>query len=391
MKSDKQKAIFMSKQFFFDKSNQFKESGRNILDLFNQNNIVVAILAQRQTIGVLSPNVPSEYKDNLKFISRDRSKWHHVNDFQRKGNMVAIVGVVQEDAIFAFQSKIPLFNPSSLGFDVDTKIDQYGLPIACLQDIIDCYKAFEIHQDNYFRMDFADDFTVVSLNNANTLYRPLEEARIKEIFKANLKGDIQSRNHKILLLLLFHLVNEVTTNVFYEEVDYWGTFPSSNPANTLTSISFLKESVRCIVGGGPRKGAELFLRIKEKPPKHLSGTKKYSDKGKEDFETLIVNPQHYSKIKGKVICIIDDYITTGYSSEVAKTLLFAAGARKVIFLSIGKFGKKYFSTNYDIQGNVSKHYAANLVGEVGYGATYNGHPFYNYNNETEILKFGNIL
>lgn len=381
----------MSKWFFFDESNQFKESGEDILSLFQKNNITVAVLAKDQTNAVLHSEVPLEFKDDLKFIPRSRTMWNRVHEQQRQGNMIAVVGVVDEDAIFAFQSKIPLFNPTLLGYNVDLKVDNYGLPIADLQDIIDCYKAFEIHQDNYFQIDFSDNFTVISLNNANTYLRPSEEVRIKELFKTNLKGGAYSRNHKILLLLLFHLVNEITTNDFYQDVDYWGIFPSSDPFNTTTSISFLKESVRCIVGGGPRGGEELFLRIKAKPPKHFSGNKKYSDKGNEDFETLIVNPKHYGKIRGSVVCIIDDYITTGYSAEVAKSLLIAAGARKVVFLSIGKFGKKYFSTTYNVQGNVSRNYSADLVEEEVYGAYWRDQQFYNSDNEMEILNFGDIL
>lgn len=391
MNSDKRKAIFMSKKFFFDELDQFKESGKDIIIFFKQHNIDVFVISKRNTISILNRKVPSELNDDLKFISRSNSNWEEITKLQREGNMFAVIGVVDEDAIFAFQSKIPLFNPTLLGYEVGKKVDDYGLPIASLEDISDCYKAFEIHEKNYFTMIFDDVFTVISLNNANTYYRPEEEVRIKELFKTNLKGDIYTRNHKILLLLLFHLVNEITTNDFYFDVDLWGTFPSSNPLNTSTSVAFLKESVRCIVGGGPRGGAELFIRTRSKPPKHFSGNQKYEDRGTADFQTIIVNPKLYSRIKGKVVCIIDDYITTGYSAEVAKSLLFAAGAKKVIFLSIGKFGKNYYSADYDIQGIVSGYYTTKFNGEIKYNDYYNNQSFYNLDNDSEIMSFSDIL
>ena len=40
LKFDKNKAVFMSKWFFFDESNQFKELGKDILNLFKKNCII---------------------------------------------------------------------------------------------------------------------------------------------------------------------------------------------------------------------------------------------------------------------------------------------------------------------------------------------------------------
>lgn len=70
--------------------------------------------------------------------------------------------------------------------------------------------------------------------------------------------------------------------------------------------------------------------------KHSSGLSRLQQKCNRDFETLKINDSLVDRIKGKVICIIDDYITNGYSAEAAKHLLLSAGAKKVIFLSIGK-------------------------------------------------------
>ena len=43
-----------------------------------------------------------------------------------------------------------------------------------------------------------------------------------------------------------------------------------------------------------------------------------------------------------------------YSSEAAKHLLLEAGAKKVIFLAVGKYGYQYQSTQYNLVGNVFK-------------------------------------
>lgn len=387
------KLILTSKLIFFTEDNELIKENLWISDLFNKAHIVLAIVAKNSTLGVLKASVPEEYKEKLKFLSRGKDGQEKVKSLKKKDVIAGMIGIVEEDAIFSFQSKIPLFNPEELSEDliVSEKVRKYGLPIFEFENIIDCFKAYEIHKDNYFQMFFEDSFSVISLNNANTYHRPEEEARIKEIFETNLKGSKRKRNQRILLLLLFHLVNEVTTNPFYEKVNYWGTFPSSNPDNRETTVSFLKEAVRVIIGGGPQKGPEILIRERPMQSKHSSGTTRLINKSNIDFETLVVNPDLKKKIKGKVICIIDDYITNGYSAEATKHLLLNAGAKEVIFLSFGKFGRKYYSTKYEIEGDVCDKYEYEFISEHLYDGNTINEKYYDFTNDTEILKFADLL
>lgn len=348
----------------------------------------------QSTINILKSKIPKEYTGKIKLFNRSSQNKDTIRNLKGKGAIFGFIGIVEEDAIFSFNCKIPLFNPERLSSGkvvISEKVKKYGLPIIEFQNVIDCLKAFEVHKGNYFRISFEDKFSVISLNNGNTYYRPEEEVRIKEIFETNLKGNVSSRDQRILLLLLFHLINEVTTNNFFEKVDYWGTFPSSKPDNTDTSVSFLKEAVRVLVNGGPRKGPEILIRNSTMQAKHTSGALRLNNKSDKDFDTLIVNPNLVNRIKGKVICIIDDYITNGYSAESAKHLLFASGAKEVVFISIGKFGRKYYSTNYEIKGDVSETYSYQFINETLYTDKLNGEVFYNAGNDLEILNFSNLV
>ncbi|WP_255296089.1 phosphoribosyltransferase [Bacillus cereus] len=363
-------------------------------DLFDKEDIYLIIIARQSTISILKNKIPKEYEKKIQLANRSTRTKEKIKDLKEDDAIFGLIGIVDDDAIFSFNCKIPLFNPERLSngkFVISDKVKKYGLPIIDFQNVVDCLKAFEIHKEDYFHMRFEDNFSVISLNNANTYYRPEEEARVKQIFETNLKGDEYIRDQRILLLLLFHLINEVTTNPYFEKVDYWGTFPSSNPDNTVTSVSFLKEAVRVIINGGPKKGPEILIRTTPMRAKHSSGSLRLTNKSNKDFETLIVNPTLIDKIKGKVICIIDDYITNGYSAEAAKHLLFAAGAKEVIFLSFGKFGKRYYSTNYEIKGDVSKTYSYKFFNEVLYGDTYMGRKYYNSDNDFEILNFADLV
>jgi len=58
-----------------------------------------------------------------------------------------------------------------------------------------------------------------------------------------------------------------------------------------------------------------------------------------------VDAQHGEKcyrsggIRGRVVCVIDDYLTTGASMEAARQLLLAAGAKRVVCI-VGGFNRQ---------------------------------------------------
>ena len=54
-------------------------------------------------------------------------------------------------------------------------------------------------------------------------------------------------------------------------------------------------------------------------------------------ETLRVNPAYRGEIPGKRILVVDDFLTRGYSTEVARNLLLTAGATEVLVATVGKF------------------------------------------------------
>lgn len=392
------KIIIMSKLILFAPNDKLYSDSLSVLDELFEQGIKIGILARLNTLSILKVQIPDFYKENLIFIPRGEVGITQVNSLKENDTIISILGVVEVDALFAFQCRVPLFNAQKVimgDLFVDKKISDYGLPISSFKDIIDCYRAFEINKVNYFRYDEGSHFTVVSINNANTMYKPDEEVRIKNIFEKNLKANDDSREHKILLLLLFQIINKIISDRMFDSVEFWGTFPSSTYGKVDTSANFLKEAIRVIVNGKPRAKAgiptEIFIRHKSMQSKHNSGSIRLSNKCGRDFDTLILNPILRGKLRGKTVCIIDDYITNGYSAESAKHVLFKAGVDRVIFLSMGKFGKRYFQTSYQINGEVIEPaYPYTFLGENELGqhdVTMN----YNVQNDIGILDFGDIL
>lgn len=388
------KVIVISKLFLFSEDNELIDANLKLIDYLINHGVTVGILSKKSTIIELETKIPSEYKEKIVFIGRGRLDREKIISEKQKGTIYALIGVVDLDAVFAFNCKIPLFNPEFIykRSVVSDKVKNYGLPFWKFINIVNCLVAFEKYNKFYFGLYENPNYYVYSLINANTFYRPEDEVRIKEIFQTNLKGSQGTRDQKILLLLLFMLMGEVTTNPVYEEINYWGTFPSSKRDNIDTSAAFIKESVRVILGGGPKLGHEIFLRHKDMPSKHSSGKRRKDFRCDKDFDTLIINPKITHLIKNKAICIIDDYITNGYSAETAKHLLLQAGARKVIVLSIGKFGQNYYSTQYQLTGNLSQpNYQYNYVSEnLNKNCNSKGEFFYT-DNDLDILSYGDLI
>src|SRR5699024_3484183 len=104
----------------------------------------------------------------------------------------------------------------------------------------------------------------------------------------------------------------------------------------------------------------------------------------------VLNPDLQGKFIGKTVCIIDDYITNGYSAEAAKHILVHSGAKKVIFLSIGKFGTEYNRTEYRLTMNESNNYISEFLGEENFNR-YAAEVVYNGNSDVEILNFADLI
>ena len=128
--------------------------------------------------------------------------------------------------------------------------------------------------------------------------------------------------------------------------------PSSDCSLNKDIFSFMRQT-RIIKGKHiPRKltyGENLLLRKNPKQKAHLS----YSTEQRvimgavEEFKTLCINPDFKNKINtlrksGKFnVCIFDDYMTHGNSFNAVRNLLKQLGANKIIFVSLGNFGKPF--------------------------------------------------
>lgn len=179
------------------------------------------------------------------------------------------------------------------------------------------------------------------------------------------------------------ILTAIAQDPVFKEVQDWAVAPSSS-TNPPQIMEELKEHVRCMMYG--RKPAAMFLRHTATTKSHLdkSDLRQHGDYCQKHFKSIHVSKEYRKKLKGRVVCVFDDYLTYGNTFEALRNLLVKCKVEKIIFVSIGKYRvaheKKYRKKLYSIEGNVSKmNYQADLDSTVD-------HPFCIHDHAKQSLR-----
>ena len=179
------------------------------------------------------------------------------------------------------------------------------------------------------------------------------------------------------------ILTAIAQDPVFKEVQDWAVAPSSS-TNPPQIMEELKEHVRCMMYG--RKPAAMFLRHTATTKSHLdkSDLRQQDDYCQKHFNSIHVSEEYRKKLKHRVVCVFDDYLTYGNTFEALRNLLVKCKVKKIIFVSIGKYRvaneKKYRKKLYSIEGNVSKmNYRADLKSTVD-------HPFCIHDHAKQSLR-----
>lgn len=96
----------------------------------------------------------------------------------------------------------------------------------------------------------------------------------------------------------------------------------------------LKEHVRYMMNG--RKPDPIFIRhTATSKSSREKGDRQRNDYCQKHFQSILVNDKYKRKLKGRVVCVFDDYLTYGNTFEALRNLLVKCEVKKIIFVSIG--------------------------------------------------------
>lgn len=334
-----------------------KESGKffpgilNVLNEFNadKNHGIVVVSRSGRNLDKIPDDfnplhLRSELRGSPKFID-----WIK-RELKVDTSDILILGCKDKDVQQAANSKLILLradyadvnNPTSMIYTRG-----YGIPISGsknLKNFLDTFKQFD--GSWYYTLQVSDKTVIYALTNANTKHRPLNETALNNRFKACLKdGDKSYRTP----FMVYFLVSTYAIVKEFEGVDYWGTYPSSGTGRNA-DLDFFKDKARQSYKGTSTE--PIFIRTKAAAKRHFrSAATRIQDGCDDQLDSIILNPYYKKKLKGKTVCIIDDFTTYGTSCETARVLLESAGAEKVIFITLGKFGRDFYKYDYTIEGD----------------------------------------
>ncbi|MCC2458312.1 phosphoribosyltransferase [Bacillus cereus] len=317
--------------------------------------------------------------DVVVFLSHDAQKLQALKEEYpfaytiRRGNIkslvekagsgyVVLVGSHDQDLYTAVQNKMLLINPLWSNVQ-EEKAVKYGIGINSPENLYEAIKIFNNQKAWFYELDIDDKTKLYSLTRANDKLwtQTQSEKEVVQGFRAVLKHG----NREYFEVLLYHFLASIINNEEFKEVDIWAIMPSSG--TTLNEdMMYFKERVRYLMN--KRMNTPLFVR-------HTAAAKSHYMTRQEDrlycrrhFDTIKIDPYYRRKLKGKTVCILDDYVTNGTSFEALRNLLMQQGVEKVIFVSLGRFfranGIEYYKQDYEITGNVfDDNYNYQLVNE----------------------------
>lgn len=238
----------------------------------------------------------------------------------------------------------------------------YGIKIGTTDQLSAIFETYlNIEDPWYYSLEVDDITTIYSLTNANTLGRQNEtKIKISDKLRAYLKDGIDTNKNAIGTYLTM-----AVSKLFKEKriIDYFGYYPSSSMEENpeLNHLRRILKTTFC----NQRLDHNLLLRIKDKEPrKHQTRHQRISNGCDAELSTIKINPKYAGRLKGKTVCIIDDFTTYGTSCETVRSLFTAAGVAQIIFITIGRFGNDYYSYQYELEGNIYKKFSYTRGEEV---------------------------
>ena len=203
---------------------------------------------------------------------------------------------------------------------------------------------------------------VICLSSANDYnLRNADTVDVIKAYRTVLKDGEQTWR----LLFRYYLLAFMTNHrELFEHVEDWCILPSSKQSLQRDGrlivgsdvMEECKEIVRYMFGG--KKGSPIFRRAEAVQPNKFRApaTKNLPCAAATiNYPSLVLDQNKdydAKKLKGRVVCVLDDYTTSGNSFEAARSLLLAAGVKRVVMLALGKFGSKYNYETFAIKGDL---------------------------------------
>ncbi|WP_242214904.1 hypothetical protein [Bacillus cereus group sp. BfR-BA-01383] len=333
--------LLISRNAFFDEDDGIREEIFELMESIKEKEIQVVLVSRsnQKYKDIIDDTLPNPEK--IKYGPRGKLSGKVLTS----NKDIMLVGAVEEDIRIAANNKIMLINPGWVE-NVDEKIQKYGFKLKNFNQIIQCIDILNLNNEIFYDFPIDEKTRLIAVSNANKYFAVENEAEMIKKYKETLKYGIEDYKYAVY----FHYLTMIIGMEEFDDVYYWMSVPSSTGSNENNIYDIVKQT-RYLMKN--RRSEELFIRHK---PAKKSTSMKPEDRIKEGcqrhLDTIHLNPKYKGKLKGKKICVLDDYFTNGSSFECIRNLLINEEVSEIILVAIGTFRKPYHKENYKINGNV---------------------------------------
>lgn len=332
--------------------NFFKIANR----LIAQKNVICIISREENKLKTIQDKFEGRNIKNVQYKTRINIR-DIINDNKDKAHYFIVLGNRDKDFQLAVNNKflylVPLWTREK--FD---KCMKYGVHI---RDMDALYKVIEtINNQNkwFYKLELDDKTKIYSLISAHTRNWNISDKE-KELVQG-FEDFLKKGKVSYYEILLYHFLAAIANNPEFREVTTWAIMPSSGTELNNNMLEFKERARYCMKGAIPRcisKGDSpnnVFLRTKRITKSHdMSYEDRIRYGSTRHLDSIIINDAYDNgRLKNKVVCVLDDYLTNGNSFEAVRNILKKEQVKKIIFVSLGRFKRPYFYQDYKINGDV---------------------------------------
>ncbi|MFE4030135.1 hypothetical protein ACFX4N_28760 [Priestia sp. YIM B13551] len=347
--------LLISRNVFFDKNNQIRKESFELLDLIKDKEIDVVLVTRNKELykEIIEENFPDEVLSKIKYGQRGTLS----RKFVEQPKNIMLVGSVDEDIRIAANNKILLINPLWIE-GVEEKIQKYGFQLKNFNQVLQCIDILNLENQLFYNFKVDEKTRLVAVSNANRYFAVENEGEMIEKYKKTLKYNDNHYKYAVY----FHYLTMVIGMEEFRNVDYWMSVPSSSGSNDNNIYDIVKRT-RYLLNN--RRSKEMFIRhTPAKKSTYMDSNDRISQGCSRHLDTIHLNPDYKGKLKGKKICVIDDYVTYGPSFESIRNLLLKEQVEEIMLVAIGSFKKPYYKEDMEISGDVYRPgYNYKLVGK----------------------------
>lgn len=276
-------------------------------------------------------------------IRRKKPKPEFVYEIQKLTNVelneIAYVGDSDETDIFcAINAKVlPI---AARYADPNVK---YGMPFSSVMNLQNYLEHFGQQSAPYFGWSFSspckDTSKKVEMYSLLGQHHLITES-LKSVFKSQNRVPIGPRSPILVAELLFYyFISQCFLSGQMQRIEWVTVYPGHTSGSSNPILAKFSKYMTGIFRNYFLD--DLIIRHKDAPKSQFQGGNR---KIIDQFKTVLINKKYESKIRDKVILVLDDFTTCGYSLETARRMLLQCGAKHVVGLAIGKFGATHSLT-----------------------------------------------